>query len=65
MDRLCESHALRSERWSIQRCGHLERDVWNLEHCNSQRCAIRACSHIAAESWSRDLRWGIEYVLLS
>ena len=57
VDRLCESHALRSGLCPMQRCGHLQRDLWGLEHCSSQRSSILSCSHIAAESWSRDLCW--------
>ncbi len=57
-DCVCKSHALPSgQRQHLQRCGHLQRDVWSLEHCSSQRSSIRSCSHIAAECWSRDLRW--------
>jgi hypothetical protein len=63
-DCACKSHALRSEqRLRLQRCGHLQRDVWSLEHCSSQRSSIKSCSHIAAESRSRDLRWWRMYVL--
>jgi hypothetical protein len=62
-DSVSRSHALRSGRQLLQRCGHLQRDVWSLEHCSSQRSSIRSCSHIAAESRSRVLRWWPWYVL--
>jgi hypothetical protein len=61
-DCVCKSHALRSKR-GLQRCGHLQRDVWSLEHCCSQRSSNWSCSRIAAECRSRDLRWRLEYVL--
>jgi hypothetical protein len=52
-----KSHALCSgQRQLLRRCGHLQRDVWNLEHCSSQRSSTICCSHIAAESRSRDIR---------
>ena len=53
----CKSHALRRWRLPLQRCGHLQRDVWSLEHCSSQRSSMLSCSHIAAESRNHDLRW--------
>jgi hypothetical protein len=31
---VCKSHALHSGR-TLQRGGHLQRDVWSLEHCSS------------------------------
>jgi hypothetical protein len=64
-DCVCKSHALRSGlgRQQLQCCGHLQRDVWNLEHGSSQCSAIGSCSHIAAECRSRDLRWWLLYVL--
>jgi hypothetical protein len=59
----CKSHAFRSGHRLIQRCGHLQRDVWNMDHCSSQRSSKCSCSHIAAECRSRDLRWWLRYVL--
>jgi hypothetical protein len=59
-DCVCKSHALRSGPRHVhllQCCGHLQCDVWSLEHCSSQRSSIWSCSHIAAESRTRDLRW--------
>jgi hypothetical protein len=51
-------------RWKSQLscCGHLQRDVWNLVHCSSQRSSRISWSHVAAESWSRALRWRPLYV---
>jgi len=63
-DCVCKSHALRSGQRLLQRCGHLQRDVWSLEHCSSQRSSICSCSHIAAESRSRDLRWWLRLYVL-
>jgi hypothetical protein len=63
---VCKSHALRSgrqRRRPLRSCGHLQRDVWSLEHCESQLSSRTPCSHIAAECRSRDLRWWLEYVL--
>ena len=60
------SHALCSHKSSrlLQCCGHLQRVVWNLEHCSPQP-GSRSCSNrVAAESRSRDLRWRPMYVLL-
>ena len=62
-DCVCKSHALRSGQRILQRCGHLQRDVWNMEHCSSQRSSRWSCSHIGAECRSRDLRWWPLYVL--
>ncbi len=63
-DCVCKSHALRSYQLCLlQCCGHLQRDVWSLEHCKSQRSSILSCSHIAAEPRSRDLCWRQRYVL--
>jgi hypothetical protein len=53
---------LRGQRL-LKRCGHFQRDVWNMEHCSSQRSSRISCSHIAAECRSCDLRWWLEYVL--
>ena len=40
-DCVYKSHALRSgQRRLLQRCGHLQRDVWNLENCKSQLSSI-------------------------
>ncbi len=58
------SHAFCSGQCLLHCCGHLERDVRNLEHFCSQRSSKQFCSHIAAEPRSRDLRWWKEYVLL-
>ena len=60
---MCMAHV--HLRWESQLscCGHLQRDVWSLEHCSSQRSSRRSCCHIAAESRSRDLRWWRWYVL--
>jgi hypothetical protein len=62
-DCMCKSYAFRSGRQHrLQRCGHLQRDVWILEHCESQRWSKYSCGHIAAEPRSRDLCWRPWYV---
>jgi hypothetical protein len=62
---MCMSHALCSGRQNIlQCCGHLQRDIWNLEYRSSQPGSNWSCSHVAAGCRSRDLRWWRMYVLL-
>ncbi len=59
-----QSHALCSGRWKLfQCCGHLQRDVWTLDHCSPQPGSTQSCSRVAAECRSRDLRWRRMYVL--
>jgi hypothetical protein len=62
-DCVCKSHALSSGQRLVQRCGHLQRDVWSLEHCSSHRSSTGDFINIAAECRNRDLRWWRWYVL--